>query len=470
MVALVGFMTAASAQQLQEIGISDVKVIKNGEVMILDMDIDLTELNVRNRRSVHVVPVIRNGADSLRLSPIGIYSRGRYINYLRAGESVFEDLGETVYKEGEAPKVLHYRNTVPYEPWMDGSQVSILRQTCGCCQDVMSEEYASIAEFAIPVFEPYYMYIQPEAEFEKVRHLSGTAFVDFVVSKTDINPSYRNNAFELNKIIATIDSVKNDDDVIVKHIDLKGFASPESPYDNNTRLAKGRTEALKKYVQEMYHFEDSVIRTSSEPENWEGLRAYVAATPALSNQQAVLAIIDTEMEPDAKEMKIKTQYPEDYRIMLKDSYPSLRKTDYRIEYSVNTYTDRDEIIRVFNTAPNKLSLNELYVASTAYEPGSDEFNLIFETAVKMYPMDPIANLNAASVAISTKDFKKAEKYLVRAGDSSYVIYTWGLYHMATGDYETAIFKMQNAYEGGIPEAAEMLRQCEKLAHYHKYNN
>ena len=102
--ALVAVLPAANAQRISDIAVSDLKIIKNESLLDVDMDIDLSQLDVKSRRSVHLVPVLKNGNDSTVLSPIGIYSRGRYINYLRRGESVFEDLGEKVYKEGEEPK------------------------------------------------------------------------------------------------------------------------------------------------------------------------------------------------------------------------------------------------------------------------------------------------------------------------------------------------------------------------------
>lgn len=469
MAALAGFVTVAGAQQISDVAVSGLKILKDGDEMNVDMKIDLSDLDVKNRRSVHLVPVLKNGTDSLELTPIGIYSRGRYINYLRRGESIFQDLGETVYKEGEQPALIDYAVSVPYEPWMDGSEVVMNRKTCGCCQDLLAEESEPLGGFEIPVFDPYYKYIRPEPELVKMRELSGEAFIEFVVARTDIRPDYRNNQVELNKIIATIDSVKNDSDISVKKIYLKGFASPESPYSNNERLAKGRTAALKEYVQELYHLEDAMIETDYEPENWEGLKRYVEEVAYLPNRDAILSIIDSDMAPDPKEKKIVADYPQEYAMLLANCYPSLRKTDYKIEYSITDYTDINEILRVFRASPNKLSLNELYIASTAFEPGSDEYNQVFETAVKMYPKDPVANLNAANVAMAGGKYKDAEKYLKKAGDSTEATYAWGVYYVATGEYDKAETALTAAKDAGVAEAEEMLVQCAALKKYHSEN-
>lgn len=463
--AFAGLMASAGAQD-----VSGLRIIKNGDRMNVDMNIDLADLDVKKRRSVHIIPVLKNGADSLELSPVGIYGKGRYISYLRNGESVLEELGETVYKNGDQPSLLEYATSVKYQPWMDGSEIMLKTRTCGCCNDLKDEDYAALGGFEIPVFNPAFIYIQPAPELVKMRELSGEAFIEFVVARTDIRPDYRGNRAELDKIIATIDSVRNDSDISIKHIYLKGYASPESPYRNNERLAKGRTAALKEYVQDLYHINDTTIRTSYEPENWAGLKAYVEEAQYLPERSKILDIIDSDLEPDPKEWKIKKEYPEQYAMLLANCYPALRKTDYRIEYSIADYTDLDKILEIFRTSPNKLSLNELYIASTAFEPGSEDYNQVFETAVRMYPEDPIANLNAANVAIASGDYKAARRHLNKAdADAAQTVYTWGLYYIATGEYDKAEEALTQARAAGIAEADAMLEQCAKLKKYHSEN-
>ena len=61
------------------------------------------------------------------------------------------------------------------------------------------------------------------------------------------------------------------------------------------------------------------------------------------------------------------------------------------------------------------------------EPGSDRYDEIFETAVRMFPADATANLNAANIAMGKKDMKNAERYLSKAGDTPEAVYARGIY-------------------------------------------
>ena len=294
----------------------------------------------------------------------------------------------------------------------------------------------------------------------KSRSLSGSAYIDFPVDQTVIYPDYRRNTAELGKIQATIDSVRNDKDVTITSVWLKGYASPESPYEHNTELAIGRTAALKKHIGQLYRFADNIIQTDYEPEDWEGLRRYVEQSN-IDHREEILAMIDSDLEPDAKETKIKRTYPEEYRFMLQHFYPALRHTDYRIAYVIRSYSDPEEIARVMCEQPQKLSLNEFYLVAGKYEPGTDEFTDVFQTAVRMFPNDEVANLNAASAAIRRDDFETARRYLEKAGDSAEAVYARGALAVREGDCETARRHLNRAKEMGLERAAATLDEMDK---------
>ena len=93
----------------------------------------------------------------------------------------------------------------------------------------------------LPDIHPHVAFITPQMEERKVREESGRAYLDFPLNETTIYPEYRNNPAELAKIKRSIDLIKNDTNVVISHIDIHGYASPEGPYSNNERLARERT-------------------------------------------------------------------------------------------------------------------------------------------------------------------------------------------------------------------------------------
>ena len=206
-------------------------------------------------------------------------------------------------------------------------------------------------------------------------------------------------------------------------------------------------------MSQQYSFDDDFIITSYEAEDWDGLREYVAAS-SLVHKNEILAIIDSALDPDPKELKIRKEYPSDYKFLLDNCYPALRHSDYVIEYKIKSYVDLDEIRNVFEKEPGKLSMNEIFSLSTLYEPGSDSFNEVFDVAVALFPASEITNLNAANAAMERGDLMKAEKYLAKAGDSPQSTYAAGVLSALKKEYLKAKELFLKASEGGISKAAE----------------
>lgn len=313
-----------------------------------------------------------------------------------------------------------------------------------------------------PVLAPYYLFVRPVAEVVKDRSLEGQAFIEFEVNKTDIQPDRADNRKELGKIIASIDSVRNNPDTKISMLSIKGYASPDGPYDKNAILAKGRTEELSKYVRKLYKFDNKTISTSSEPEDWEGFRRLVDESD-LPHRAELLDIINSKnLNVDQKEARIKKLYPNDYDIMRNDILMRLRHSDYVIKYTIRSYTSVEEIREVLKTRPSNLSLAEFYTAAEGYTEGTEEFNNIFLTAVQFYPSDEAANLNAANAQMSEGNLAQARRHLERAGDGKEARYARGIYNALCGDYETALAYLRDSQAAGIDEATKLINQINDL--------
>ncbi|MCH5228652.1 MAG: DUF3868 domain-containing protein [Muribaculaceae bacterium] len=406
---------ASATAQLPEVKSAELE--REGSKFAASVTLDLSDVKVKGNSAVVFQPMIVNGTDTLVMPGVGVYGKTRKHQLQRRNEFPITGPDELTLNNGKHSDPVTLSGIYPYEPWMDGSEMILRRMDYGCagCGDVETIEN-DLAQYHEIKYEPDFMFAAAVAETVKTRELSGRAYVDFPVNQTVIYPDYRRNTIELAKIIATIDSVKNDKDITVTSLSIKGFASPEGPYDNNIRLAKGRTEALKNYVQQLYKFPEGFIKTSYEPEDWEGLREWVVNSN-IDNKEGIISIIDSDLAPDPKNTKIQTTYPVQYKFLLDNVYPGLRHSDYRIEYEIRQFTDVAEIAEVMKTAPQKLSLNEMYVLAGSLEPGSDAYNEVFETAVRMYPNDETANINAANSEMMRGNLETAERYLQKAGNS-----------------------------------------------------
>lgn len=440
-------------------------LVRNGNLMTVAMNLETQDMHLKSNQAMVITPMLVNGTDTASLTPVGVYGRTAWVQFRRGILKTIPAKDQIALKYNKKSEALAYEEHIPYQEWMNGSSLILQKDMYGCAScnqgEYTSDPLLSYYEEGVPAFSPALIYQAAVAEGVKVRELSGRAFVDFPVNKIIIYPDYRNNIYELGKIIATIDSVKNDPDIQVTSITIKGTASPEGPYDNNVYLAKNRTIALKDYVTTLYNFPKDFIQTDYNPVDWPGLREWLMNNN-LNHKEEILAIVNSDIESYARNSKIKKDFPAEYEWLLRNVYPALRHSDYRIEYQIREFTDVAEIAELIKTRPQKLSLSEMYSLAASLTPGSDDYNEVFEIAVLMYPQDEVANLNAANSALSRGDLVKAEKYLDKAGNSPEAIYARGILKGMQGEFAEGLPLLIQAKQAGLNGTDEMIEYFQKV--------
>ena len=454
-----GLLLSALTAGAQEIKIKDKIVEKADTSLVIGMTFDLDSLEVRGDRSIVCTPVIVRD-DSIRpLTPVIINGRSRHILYERTGRNLIENKEiELRRRNGEKQKV-DYQTRTPFARWMEKSEVALITDECGCGWDSLQSTRSPlfVINLAEPiVLKPFLCYQTPKVEAVKARAKEGSAFLDFPVNKITIYPDYRNNPQELRAIRETVESVRNDKYATITEVYIKGYASPEGSYSNNAYLAENRAKALRDYVKGLYHFDQAAFTVDFEPEDWAGLEKRLE-TMSLPDKAELLAIIraDEPSDLDKKEWKLKTlNGGTSYKILLRDVYPALRHSDYAVKYTIRNFTV-EEAKELLYTDPKQLSLSEMFQVAQTYEPGSRQYNEVFEIAVRMYPDDPVSNLNAANTAIGNKQLEQAKRYLSKSVDSPEKQLAEASIAMLEGDLDRAE-QLLNPLKGksGVSEAVD----------------
>ena len=458
------------------------ELAQRGDSLYVDMAVTTEGRNVPSRMSADFTPVLVSGERSLALPAVSLMGRNSYRNHRRAlalmsakERGAYEKSAPYyVVPDYKGDSRMDYRLALPYEAWMSSAQLTLQRIDCGCGKSsvtdvrllagkVSLEEVIVIERYRI---EPHLAYIRPEAEAVKSRAEQGESFLDFAVGKTSVNPEFGRNAAELEKIRRMIDLVQDDKDLTIKRIVIVGYASPEGSLAMNERLSEGRAKALRDYLQSRYPaIPGSLYSIRFGGENWDDLVEAVQ-TSDMPDKQAVLDIIDRYSiigGREAKLMALKGGTP--WRYMLREMFPSLRKVTVTVDYDVRNF-DAEEAKAVVKTHPQNLSLNELYLVANTYEPGSEDFNSLFETAVRLYPESVTATVNAAVAALERRDFVGAERYLrsVKSPDRiPECDNAWGLLLMLRDqDYDRAAPYFEAARAAGLKAAQQNLDEIARL--------
>ena len=155
------------------------------------------------------------------------------------------------------------------------------------------------------------------------------------------------------------------------------------------------------------HLPATLFASQSGGEDWQGLDSLVRLDPAVPGRQDVMQLLATEQDAQQRKTRLAAlDGGRSYSYMLTNIYSQLRRVRVYIYYIVKNFS-LEEAREVFREHPHNLSLNEMYQLALSYPEGSQDFVDIFETAVRLFPHDPTANLNAA-VAAQTIERLSAE--------------------------------------------------------------
>lgn len=96
--ALLGIGCMLNAQQTVGVTTDSLRIERNGEYIVVDMNMGLSPLEVDINRAVLLTPRFVCATDTLELPSIGVYGRQRYYYYVRNGESMLSGAKEMSFK------------------------------------------------------------------------------------------------------------------------------------------------------------------------------------------------------------------------------------------------------------------------------------------------------------------------------------------------------------------------------------
>ena len=418
--------------------------------------LNLNNLKLKAEQQLILTPLLAADGDTTALQPIIINGRSQQIRMQRAGKLDAKNTnGEqpiVVLRKNGTEQSINYRQSVERIRPVEADQLQVLaaQDLCGC-GDLKNQDRTLITTIDnLGAWMPALAFVKPAAEARKQRAEKGEAYLSFRVNKTDIVVDLFDNSRELAKIMKTIDVVREDKNVEITGINIHGFASPDGPYANNERLARERAASLKNYVANLYPINAKLFSSNSTPEDWDGFRRKVQQSN-LANKEEIIKISNSSLAPDDKDKRIRQLYPHDYAVIMSDIYPRLRHSDYTVSYTVRPFSV-EEAKQILKTRPQQLSLQEMFLVAQTMEPGSTEFNEVFDIAVRMFPDDPTANLNAACADLQRRYIASAEKHLQKADNSAAALNARGALAVMKKDYQLARQLFADAVAAGSEDA------------------
>jgi len=306
---------------------------QDSSALNLQMRFSLVGIRQPAQYVTEIVPRLFTDKDSVDFPTVRLLGSSAYYHEVRSPYAPEASVMEL--RDRDAYKPQAYAKQVSYSDWMTKARLKFVVRTFDGCgsersyaeQNQYLPQQAQQVVPVMPVQTGHYEVVNTQ----KTEQLRGCAYVSFRVNRTEIDSAYQNNPHELERIRHSIDSLLQQKGVVMTHLTLKGYASPEGSYEQNVKLASGRVHSLKQFIIDTYGLDRDIISVDYEPEDWQGLRQYVEASQ-LTHRAEVLALIDSDLHPDTKLRQIAYRYPKDYRFLLDSVFVNLRHTDYCIDY------------------------------------------------------------------------------------------------------------------------------------------
>lgn len=161
-----------------------------------------------------------------------------------------------------------------------------------------------------------------------------SAQIVFPVGRADFKLDLGNNQAEVEKVEKIVRDVDETGEFVVDSIIMTAACSPEGSWAANESLARRRSQSMGRFFQDRQNEDvelSKLIKDKYLAEDWPKLRAILErpdSTGRIQHAAEIIKIIDETENADARENKIRQEYPEEYKVIREEYYPELRAVNF----------------------------------------------------------------------------------------------------------------------------------------------
>lgn len=238
-----------------------------------------------------------------------------------------------------------------------------------------------------------------------VRSFSKTfdAKINFDRSKSIVKPTELKDK-DILELVSWLSKAQSDSKVVIKSIEIKGYASPDGEEAKNVTLSFDRAREARTAIiglmkkNKLTAFTDTTKYAISKfGEDFDGFKAQLAATNSISEADKNLFIRILEMSKDAKQRETEMiNLGKSYTALEKEVFPSIRRTSIIVNYTVSGLTDEELKTKSVSMA-DSLGVEELLFVAGKLTNDINEKARLYEVAAKNFPSDFRTNNNLGAI-------------------------------------------------------------------------
>ncbi len=294
-------------------------------------------------------------------------------------------------------------------------------------------------------------------KFQKVINEKYTADIKFLINQTNVRASeLRQQA--LKDLHNTVKEAQTDDKKQVEGINISSYASPEGGVKLNTRIASGREDNTKKYLNRQLKKngikETGDLTADFTAQDWDGFQKLVSESN-IQDKNLILSVLSMYKDPETREREIRN-LSSVFDQLAKEVLPQLRYS--RLTASINTIGKTEEEMKVaYESNPSSLTAEELLYYANTLKSNADR-QAAYKKCAELYPNDYRAYNNLGLTEYEAKDYSAAKDDFAKAlqlnPQSSEAKMNLGLCSLLAGNYADANQKLGSA--AGVKELGDAM--------------
>lgn len=293
--------------------------------------------------------------------------------------------------------------------------------------------------------------------FQQIIQEKVEADIMFLINQTNVRANQINTA-AMKEFNGAVKEANEDARREIKEINISSYASPEGGVKLNERIAEGREQNTKKYLNKTLKENDvedfGDLTSDFTAEDWEGFQRLVSESD-IQDKELILSVLSMYKDPEEREREIRN-LSSVFDQLAQQILPQLRYSRISATIEVIGRTDQ-EIIAVYNEDPKQLSIEELLYCATLSDDNAKRAE-IYSTATSIYPNDYRTYNNLGMCQFIDGDYDAAKRNFDKAAslkpESKEVAMNQGLISLLNKDYDKANEKFGNA--AGVEELNEAL--------------
>ncbi len=239
---------------------------------------------------------------------------------------------------------------------------------------------------------------------------------------------------------------------------VTGYGAPVGNLKKNETNALIRALKLKEYLRENRLSGKALLEVDWIPEDWDSITSLVRGSDMMLKDATLDLIDNVEISKGRERMLMSLADGKPYRYLSEKIFPAVMRVDYRIEYTRKPLDAAESLQLLRSGKQRALRLNEFFAVAGSYPAGSTEYNDVLDLAARLFPDSPEANINAAAVALTKRDTKRARQYLERFATLPMAYNNMGILCLLEGNRDKAEVYLTMAAAAGVEQAVKALEK------------